>query len=140
MNLLARSGLVAVFALLGTHAAIAAPPRPAIGAAAAGRGVSPGGVVLVQMPARVKDVSELCAELGPVATRHPLRLRVAYHDACHLAHGQGIRRQPRALLASIPGVELLEIPDADQCCGSAGDARQTRATAAAFSARLHCAT
>jgi glycolate oxidase iron-sulfur subunit len=72
------------------------------------------------LAARVRDVNELCAELGPVAKRHPLRLRVAYHDACHLAHGQGIRRQPRALLAGIPGVELLEIPEADQCCGSAG--------------------
>jgi glycolate oxidase iron-sulfur subunit len=72
------------------------------------------------LAARVKDVNELCAELGPVAPRHPLRLKVAYHDACHLAHGQGIRRQPRALLASIPGVELLEIPDGEQCCGSAG--------------------
>jgi glycolate oxidase iron-sulfur subunit len=72
------------------------------------------------LAARVRDVSELCAELGPVAKRHPLRLRVAYHDACHLAHGQGIRRQPRELLAAIPGIELLEIPDADQCCGSAG--------------------
>lgn len=72
------------------------------------------------LAARVRDVNELCVELGPVAPRHPLRLRVAYHDACHLAHGQGIRQQPRALLAAIPGVELLEVPDADQCCGSAG--------------------
>jgi glycolate oxidase iron-sulfur subunit len=70
--------------------------------------------------ARVKDVNQLCAELGPVAARHPLPLRVAYHDACHLAHGQGVRREPRELLAAIPGLELLEIPDADQCCGSAG--------------------
>jgi len=69
---------------------------------------------------RVKDINELCAELSPVAARHPLPLRVAYHDACHLAHGQGIRREPRALLAAIPGVELLEIPSAEQCCGSAG--------------------
>ena len=47
-------------------------------------------------------------------------LRVAYHDACHLAHAQGIREQPRALLRSIPGSKLVEIPAGDQCCGSAG--------------------
>jgi glycolate oxidase iron-sulfur subunit len=70
--------------------------------------------------AKVKDVSELCAELGPIATRHPLPLRVAYHDACHLSHGQGIRRQPRAVLAAIPGLQLLDVPEPEQCCGSAG--------------------
>jgi glycolate oxidase iron-sulfur subunit len=70
--------------------------------------------------AKVKDVSELCAELGPTAPRHPLALRVAYHDACHLSHGQGIRKQPRAALATIPGLELVDIPDPEQCCGSAG--------------------
>jgi glycolate oxidase iron-sulfur subunit len=70
--------------------------------------------------ARVRDVTELLATLPPVATRHPLPLRIAYHDACHLAHAQGIRRQPRALLRGIPGVELVEIPHGEQCCGSAG--------------------
>ena len=70
--------------------------------------------------ARVRDVSELLDALGPIAPRQPLPARVAYHDACHLAHAQGIRRQPRALLRSIPGLELLEIPDGEQCCGSAG--------------------
>jgi glycolate oxidase iron-sulfur subunit len=70
--------------------------------------------------AKVKDVSELCAELGPTAPRHPLPLRVAYHDACHLSHGQGIRRQPRAVLSAIPGLELVDIPEPEQCCGSAG--------------------
>jgi glycolate dehydrogenase iron-sulfur subunit len=48
-------------------------------------------------------------ELGPVAPRHPLPLSVAYHDACHLAHAQGVRAQPRGLLADIPGVSLREI-------------------------------
>ena len=47
-------------------------------------------------------------------------LRVAYHDACHLAHAQRVRTQPRQLLSTIPELELLEIPDGDQCCGSAG--------------------
>jgi glycolate dehydrogenase iron-sulfur subunit len=69
---------------------------------------------------KVRDVSEFLADLPPAAPRHPLRLRVAYHDACHLAHAQRIREQPRRLLASIPGLELVEIPDGDQCCGSAG--------------------
>jgi glycolate oxidase iron-sulfur subunit len=72
------------------------------------------------LAAKVKDVSELCAELAPIAPRHPLALRVAYHDACHLSHGQGLRREPRALLRAIPGIELVDIPDGDQCCGSAG--------------------
>jgi glycolate oxidase iron-sulfur subunit len=59
-------------------------------------------------------------ELGPRARRHPIEGRIAYHDACHLAHAQRIRTQPRALLRGIPGLELVEIPDGEQCCGSAG--------------------
>jgi len=70
--------------------------------------------------AKVKDISELLDELGPVAPRHPLRARVAYHDACHLAHAQRIRSQPRAVLRTIPGVEVLDIPEWELCCGSAG--------------------
>ena len=69
----------------------------------------------------VRDVSELLAELGEVrAVRRPLNARVVYHDACHLAHGQGVRAQPRALLRGIPGVELLAVDEAEICCGSAG--------------------
>jgi glycolate oxidase iron-sulfur subunit len=68
---------------------------------------------------RVRDVTEILAELGPGPS--PSRpLRVVYQDACHLAHGQGVREQPRAVLASIPGVELAEIDDPGTCCGSAG--------------------
>jgi glycolate oxidase iron-sulfur subunit len=70
--------------------------------------------------ASVRDISELLAELGPVATRHPIPARLAYHDACHLAHAQGIRLQPRDVLRAIPGIELVDIPEADICCGSAG--------------------
>ena len=70
--------------------------------------------------ARVRDVSELLVELGPVAARHPLPVTVAYHDACHLAHAQGVRAQPRALLRGIPGLQLREIAEAELCCGSAG--------------------
>jgi glycolate oxidase iron-sulfur subunit len=70
--------------------------------------------------AKCRDVSEFLAELEPRATRHALRLRVAYHDACHLQHAQGIRTQPRVLLGGIPQLQLLEIPEAAICCGSAG--------------------
>ena len=71
--------------------------------------------------ARVKDISEIVVELGPPrATRHPLAMRVAYHDACHLAHAQGVRQPPRDLLRSIPGVELVAFAEHDVCCGSAG--------------------
>lgn len=69
---------------------------------------------------RTRDVSELLVELGPVAPRHPLDVTIAYHDACHLGHAQGIRSQPRELLRAIPGLTLIEIPEADLCCGSAG--------------------
>ena len=70
--------------------------------------------------AKVRDINEYLADLPPRATRHPLDLKIAMHDACHLAHAQRIRSQPRALLSGIPGVQLLEIPDSEQCCGSAG--------------------
>ncbi|HVI37659.1 MAG TPA: heterodisulfide reductase-related iron-sulfur binding cluster, partial [Gaiellales bacterium] len=69
---------------------------------------------------RVRDISEVLEELGPVAVRHPLEVSVAYHDACHLAHAQGIRAQPRRLLRAIPGLELREIAEPELCCGSAG--------------------
>ena len=70
--------------------------------------------------AKCKDVSEILCGLAPQAPRHPLNMRVAYHDACHLQHAQGIREQPRRLLASIPGLDVAEIPDSSLCCGSAG--------------------
>jgi glycolate oxidase iron-sulfur subunit len=72
------------------------------------------------LAAKVRDVTELLAALGPVAPRHPVPLIAAYHDACHLAHAQKIRAQPRALLRGIPGLSLVDIPEGDQCCGSAG--------------------
>jgi glycolate oxidase iron-sulfur subunit len=70
--------------------------------------------------ARCKDISEVLTDLDPLATRHPLKLRVAFHDSCHLQHAQGVRSQPRALLANIPDLQLAEIPEAAICCGSAG--------------------
>ena len=70
--------------------------------------------------AKCKDISEILCELEPRAQRHPLPMRVAYHDACHLQHAQGIRNEPRQVLRTIPGLEVAEIPEASLCCGSAG--------------------
>ena len=70
--------------------------------------------------ASVRDVSEF---LAAQPLRGPLRevhRTVTYHDPCHVAHGQKIRAQPRALLAQIPGLRVVELPEADWCCGSAG--------------------
>ena len=73
-----------------------------------------------EMSGKVRDLAEFLADLGPVARRHPLPVTAAYHDACHLAHAQGITKQPRELLRTIPGLNLVEVPDAGTCCGSAG--------------------
>jgi glycolate oxidase iron-sulfur subunit len=70
--------------------------------------------------AKVRDVSEFLQELGPVAERNPLPVTAAYHDACHLAHAQGVRKQPRQTLKQIPGMNVKEIREAEICCGSAG--------------------
>ncbi len=70
--------------------------------------------------AKCKDITEVLADLEPRSPRHPVKLRVAFHDSCHLQHAQGVRAQPRALLSSIPGLELAEIPESAICCGSAG--------------------
>jgi glycolate oxidase iron-sulfur subunit len=68
---------------------------------------------------RARDVSELLAGALP-EPRHPLRATVTYHEPCHLAHGQRVREAPRALLRAIPGLRLVELPESDLCCGSAG--------------------
>ena len=81
-----------------------------------------------QFASRVRDVSEVLVALGlPPPTdrvaspRDPSRpMRVAYHDPCHLAHAQKVRAEPRTLLRGVPGLELVELPNADWCCGSAG--------------------
>jgi glycolate oxidase iron-sulfur subunit len=70
--------------------------------------------------AKVRDVHELLAAHPPRAKRHPLPLKIAYHDACHLAHGQQIRSQPRSLLRGIPDLQLVEPDEWELCCGSAG--------------------
>ncbi|HET8628311.1 MAG TPA: heterodisulfide reductase-related iron-sulfur binding cluster [Thermomicrobiales bacterium] len=70
--------------------------------------------------AKVKDVSEFLAGLGLVGELGRIEARVTYQDACHLAHAQRITKPPRQLLAAIPGVELVEMPESSLCCGSAG--------------------
>jgi glycolate oxidase iron-sulfur subunit len=71
--------------------------------------------------AKVRDITELLSEHEPRSQRHPVGLdRVAYHDACHLAHAQGVRAQPRALLRAIPGLEVVDPAGWELCCGSAG--------------------
>jgi glycolate oxidase iron-sulfur subunit len=105
--------------------------RVAVNAAGCGSAMKEYGQLLADDPAwadrarsfsaRVRDVTELVHQLGDArATRHPLALRVAYHDACHLAHAQGIRQPPRDLLRSIPGIDLVPLAEPDICCGSAG--------------------
>ncbi len=71
------------------------------------------------LSAQTRDLSELLASVEPRAERHPVPMKVAYHDACHLAHAQGITAPPRALLQAVPGLQLCEIRD-EFCCGSAG--------------------
>ena len=81
-----------------------------------------------RLAARVRDIAEVLGQLGlpePAAALHSARdpakpLRVGYHDPCHLAHAQQVRNEPRALLRRLPGVELVDLPDSDWCCGSAG--------------------
>jgi glycolate oxidase iron-sulfur subunit len=73
-----------------------------------------------KLAAKVRDISEFLVELGPVKPRHPLPLRAAYHDACHLCHGQQIRRQPRQLLEMIPELNLVPLNETEVCCGAAG--------------------
>jgi glycolate oxidase iron-sulfur subunit len=73
-----------------------------------------------EFAAKCQDVSEVLAYMEPRAKLNALKLRVAFHDSCHLQHAQGVRLQPRQLLEQIPELELLEIPEAAVCCGSAG--------------------
>jgi glycolate oxidase iron-sulfur subunit len=95
-------------------------------AAGCGSAMKGYGELIDDAPARefslkVRDVSELLAGIEPRTPRGPVPLRVVYHDACHLAHAQGIREEPRALLRGIPELELLEVATEPQiCCGSAG--------------------
>lgn len=69
---------------------------------------------------RVRDVSEFLTEHGIEPPTHAIAERVTYHHACHLCHGQGIRQQPQHLLKLIPGLELVDLKEAEWCCGAAG--------------------
>jgi glycolate oxidase iron-sulfur subunit len=74
----------------------------------------------IEFSAKVEDISKFLYDSGYEKPSGELKTRITYHDACHLAHGQGIREEPRDLLLSIPGVEMVHMPNADRCCGSAG--------------------
>jgi glycolate oxidase iron-sulfur subunit len=78
-------------------------------------------------------VTEFLADVGLRETPHPLPLRVAYDDPCHLLHGQRVAAAPRALLRAIPGLELVDLPGCRDCCGAAGIYNLTQP---AMSARL----
>ena len=73
-----------------------------------------------QFSDKVRDINEFLDELGPVAPTGEIRAVAAYHDACHLRHGQQVIDPPRKLLESIPGLELRDLPESEVCCGSAG--------------------
>jgi glycolate oxidase iron-sulfur subunit len=83
---------------------------------------------------KVRDLSSLLLD-APVTAQREFRCRVTYHDACHLAHGLGVRESPRELLASIPGVTLVEMTESDLCCGSAGSYNLTEPAMAREMAR-----
>lgn len=70
--------------------------------------------------AKVRDIHEWLAIIGIRPPEHALPITVTYHEACHLCHGQKITKQPRQVLGAIPGLSLVELPEATWCCGSAG--------------------
>ena len=80
----------------------------------------PGDAAANLVAQRARDALELLAEVGLPPAPRPLACTVAVHDPCHLAHGQGVRAQVRTLLAAVPGVRLVDLPESDTCCGSAG--------------------
>ena len=69
---------------------------------------------------KVRDISEFLMELGPIAPTGEVAIKATYHDACHLVHAQRVREQPRALLAMVPGLELVPLAESEICCGAAG--------------------
>jgi glycolate oxidase iron-sulfur subunit len=70
--------------------------------------------------AKVRDVSEFLDGLGLIEPHGEIRVKATYHDACHLAHAQKVKEQPRNLLKKIPGLSLVELAESDLCCGAAG--------------------
>ncbi len=98
-------------------------------AAGCGSGLKEYGLMLAGQPEqskaealahRVIDICQYLSTISLTPFTQRLNLRVAYHDACHLAHAQGVRSAPRELLRAIPGVQLVEIAESEMCCGSAG--------------------
>jgi glycolate oxidase iron-sulfur subunit len=73
-----------------------------------------------ELESKVKDITEWLAEIGLPEPKKEVKLRVTYQDACHLAHAQRIRKPPRDLIRSLPGVELIEMRHPEICCGAAG--------------------
>jgi glycolate dehydrogenase iron-sulfur subunit len=94
-----------------------------------------------QFSRQVRDVTEFLAELGLSGPLKPVPLRVTYQDSCHLLHGQKVREAPRKLIRAVPGVELVEMRHADQCCGSAGvyNVTQTKASLELLAQKMDCA-
>ena len=77
----------------------------------------------IAFAAKVRDVSEFLEEIGwtaPLKATSQTPVTMTYHDACHLAHGQGVRDTPRALLVRLPGTQWVHLPESEVCCGSAG--------------------
>ena len=83
---------------------------------------------------KVRDLSSLLLD-APAKPKPEFHCRITYHDACHLAHGLGVREAPRKLLASVPGVTIIEMTESDLCCGSAGSYNLTEPTMARDLAR-----
>ena len=69
---------------------------------------------------KVRDFAEFLSNMQLNTNFGSLRMKVTYQDPCHLVHGQRIRNEPREILGKIPGIELVEMENADQCCGAAG--------------------
>jgi glycolate oxidase iron-sulfur subunit len=69
---------------------------------------------------RVRDISEVLIALGLPPMKHPVKEMITYHDACHLAHAQKVTAAPRKILAQIPGLKIIPLPESDMCCGAAG--------------------
>jgi glycolate oxidase iron-sulfur subunit len=69
---------------------------------------------------RVKDLTEWLADVGLPEPKREVKLRVTYQDACHMAHAQRIKKQPRDLIRMVPGIDFVEMRHAEICCGAAG--------------------
>ncbi len=79
-----------------------------------------------QFAKKTRDISEFLMELGPIKPTHPLKIKATYHDACHLCHGQQIRKQPRQILDLIPELQVVPLAESEICCGAAGSYNLTQ--------------